>query len=65
MYTVNALLQAYSASMPSRGGVDFHVTGLRQCVTHVWRTQWWLGLYAGFAPAAVRVRDCRIFLHLP
>lgn len=49
-------LQAFSFRLENRGGVDFEVKSLRQCFAHIWRNQWLLGLYAGFAPAAVRVR---------
>ncbi|XP_052792000.1 solute carrier family 25 member 43-like [Mya arenaria] len=60
--TCRKKMQAYSSRLECRGGVDFHVTGLRQCWLHVWRTKWWLGLYAGFAPAVVKLMAFNLIL---
>ncbi|XP_045206691.2 solute carrier family 25 member 43-like [Mercenaria mercenaria] len=53
--TCRKKMQAYSLHLENHGGVDFEVKSLRQCFGHIWRNQWFLGLYAGFAPAALRL----------
>lgn len=53
--TCRKKMQAYSLHLENHGGVDFEVKGLRQCLLHIWRNQWLFGLYAGLAPAALRI----------